>query len=501
MDRAAVLEKHGYAEYSTAEGRVYFYNSGTGESIWELPQNIMDELNNDKEEIIPITDVTKYLAPEIPFDRDNEDLFISMLKDNQVDATWSFNEVIEKLIGDKRYWSVKDPLLKQKVFENYLINRSRDELLKENNSIEKFEEAFIKILQKNEVNYCSRWITIKKRISNESIYKHSIISEKIKRQVFEKYVNKLKTEKEESEKSLKEKAILELNDYLNSLKFITLETKWDEFLNFIKNDKRFEQNKHFKVLNQLDLLKTFEDIIKKIQLVKLESIKELKAKNYTQDRIRRDSFNRTLNELRSQGKIRANTQWTDIYPLIKSDSTFIELLGRTNSSNPFELFQYIIKEEDNLIIAKRAIVEQLLIHNNIKIDLNQDLNDQLNKIKDFLKGSQETANIDEITVDLIYEKILVELKQQLIKNKEKFKYSLTRNSKINKSSKFDELNLNFNDFNINENDALEIFHDYLKILEAKEHEKSLELNKIIQETNSRKRNIQQIIEPQEELDY
>jgi pre-mRNA-processing factor 40 len=539
---ADILQKHGFTEYATAEGRVYYHNANTNESVWELPQSVQDELaslskpqpqaaaqvkNNQSH-----TDITKYLAPEPPSRlRDNEDEFLALLKENEVDATWSFNTVIESLIKDKRYWSISDPLAKQKVFESYLQNRSRDELMKENNSLEKFQDAFVKILESYGVTYYSRWVTIKQKISNESIYKHSVISEKIKRQTFESYVNKLKAQRDAAQLELKEKASLELDEYLRSLNFINLNTNWDEVLQFIKTDKRFEQNKHFQALNQLDLLKSYEVIIKSLQVNQLEKIKQLRRKIYRFDRIKRDAFRAKLNELREQHRIRANTKWIDIYPLIKSDDAFIGLLD-TNGSNPFDLFQHVVKEEDSLIVAQKAVVEQFLIHKGIELDTDDQDNaeHQLSKIKTILQDNKETSHYDDITLKLIYDKLIAEIKeskrieelhqrQELLNNKERFKSLLRRfnDPPITKNSTWVEYSPRLQTFkefqNLPQETCHELFQDYLDLVVQREKElelqRELELKKIIEEANStapgtsstRKRPIQQVVEPQEELDY
>lgn len=66
-----------------------------------------------------------------------------------------------------------------------------------------------------------------------------------------------------------------------------------------------------------------------------------------------------LNELRSKGEIRAGSKWKNIYPLIKDDKRYQNILGQSGSS-PLDLFWDMVEDMERDIRLKRTLVEDVL---------------------------------------------------------------------------------------------------------------------------------------------
>jgi len=444
-----LLIKYNWKQYSAEGGRSYYYNTQTQQSVWEIPEDVQKELEKEKikeeetenEEAVPIAinvndgkglesifnpsekfhnDSPLFLSKiQVTSKREAENVFIEMLREHEVDATWSFNKIMDFFIKDPRYWVVDDSLEKKQIFETYLNNRTKEELFKENSSIEKFKEAFLGLLQSSKkITYYTRWKTARRLIQDEPIYAHSVISEKIKKQTFQEYVDGLRKEHEEADNKLREQALVELNEYFRTMN-LNLTTTWDDTLKAIKSDPRFEQNKHFQVLNQVDLINIYIDNIKTLQHDYEDRIKKASKANFRNDRIARDEYKSLLSELKEAGLLRADTKWPEVFQLIKDDDRFIGLLGRSGS-NPIELFWDVIDEEELIVRAKKDIVEQLLLHNNFIVKDDVDLEEQKVELSKLLQKDQQTKEYDEDTIDMIYDRMLAQIKEQ--KEKDKFAY-------------------------------------------------------------------------------
>ncbi len=444
-----VLDKSDWKQTTAEGGRVYYYNSKTQQSVWEIPEEIQAQVDllekneisdkdgsfdvsisitNDGNGIRSIIDPNEKYHSESPLfvkqvnvnsQKEAEDIFIEMLREHEVDATWSFSKIMDFFIKDPRYWVVEDSLEKKRIFETYLNNRTKEELFKENNSIEKFKEAFLGLIRNNKkIKYYTRWKTARRLIQDEPIYAHSVISEKIKRQTFQEYVDGLRKDHESNEEKLREQALIELNEYFKTMN-LNLSSNWENTLKSIKSDARFEQNKHFQVLNQVDLINVYIENMKLLQKDYEDRIKKAASANYRNDRKARDEYRNLLAELKETGLLRADSKWPEVYSLIKEDDRFVGLLGR-NGSNPIELFWDVIDEEELLVRAKKDIVDQLLLHNNFVIKDDVDLEEQKTKLIEILRKDQQTKEYDEDTVDMIYDRILKQIKEQ--REKDKFAY-------------------------------------------------------------------------------
>ncbi|CAI1548521.1 hypothetical protein SEUBUCD650_0K02080 [Saccharomyces eubayanus] len=399
-----LFQENGWKAAKTAEGKTYYYNASTRQTSWTIPAfdkstdliakresevitsaqptanksiSIGEEKKalqqTAKEEESQYTNNSRLLNVTRRTKEEAEKEFITMLEDNQVDSTWSFSKIISELgTKDPRYWMVDDdPLWKKELFEKYLSNRSADQLLKEHNETSKFKDAFLKMLQNNSnIKYYTRWSTAKRLIADEPIYKHSVVNEKTKRQTFQEYIDTLTNTERESKEKLKEQALVELREYLNSIlavgspsseAFIT----WQQLLNHyvFEKSKRYMANKHFRILTHEDVLIEYLKVVDTMEINLENELSQLRLGNYTKDRIGRDNFKSLLKEIPIQ--IKANTQWPDIYPYFKSDPRFLQMLGR-NGSSCLDLFLDYVDEQKMYIFAQRSIAQQTLIDQNFQ---------------------------------------------------------------------------------------------------------------------------------------
>ncbi|CAR30721.1 hypothetical protein ZYGR_0P00230 [Zygosaccharomyces rouxii] len=430
-EQELILAKHGWKSSKTSDGKLYYYNAQTKTSRWELPD--LPEFKKEvKKEDTTITPEDKEPAHETADRYANPSQilhtskkpkeeaakeFIQMLKDNQVDSIWSFSRIISELGSrDPRYWMVEDdPLYRQQLFEEYFTSRSEEQLLKERMETSKFNEAFWKMLKtKPQIQYYTRWSTAKRLIANEPIYKHSVVKESAKKQRFLEYVANLREEHEKSQRQLKSQALKELQDYLENI-LLSSDTgtngnntdfplmKWQSLANnyLFEKNKRYMANKHFKILTHEDVLQVYMDIAKKVEKNLEDKLAALQKVNYTKDRVARDGFKELLRS--PDIKIRANSKWHDIYPLIKNDPRFLQMLG-TSGSSPLDLFLDVVEEKSITVAAQRSIAQNVLIEKSFQWD-ESDVNNSRQTIKGHLRDNEQFTNVDDYDMDLIIDQL------------------------------------------------------------------------------------------------
>ncbi|AGO11924.1 AaceriADR159Cp [[Ashbya] aceris (nom. inval.)] len=429
------LEECGWKVATTEDGSVYYYNRETGESRWEKPElEPADEAPREEDERTQQEEKNEEPAADEPgvrielllnsnqkyhnqsrvlnvtVEKDMqaaERLFLQMLKDHQVDSTWSFNRIISELsCQDPRYWCVDDdPLWKQTTFEKYLTTRTEDQLLKEHTAVSKFKDAFLAMLrERNDIHYYTRWPTVRRLIANEPIYKHSVMSEKVKRETFQEYVSQLAEEHKKNYNKTRTAALEELRQYLRSI--ITDRNSlltWAELeKQYLFTNARFVANKHFETLEKVDILREYIEIVTKIISDYDAEIDVLSRANYTKDRIARDAFKELLRE--HKASIRYNTSWNSIYQLIKNDPRFLNTLGRSGSS-ALDLFLDQVEEHRLTISAHRSVAQQILIDENFQWNDEQPPADR-EKILAIIREKDRFKNMDSNDLDLIAEELI-----------------------------------------------------------------------------------------------
>lgn len=113
-------------------------------------------------------------------------------------------------------------------------------------------------------------------------------------------------------------------------------------------------------MDKIDFLSVFESHMKQLEGEYNEARKRVRDIKWRHARKCRAVFKECLSELYSNGNIIGmGTKWKDVYPLIKSDVRFLDMLG-LNGSTPLELFWDLIMVEGERFEADRKIVMSIV---------------------------------------------------------------------------------------------------------------------------------------------
>ncbi|KAK8240261.1 formin binding protein-like protein [Phyllosticta capitalensis] len=435
------------------DGRKYWYNDVTRVSSWEMPEPLKrmgqqhalpqpvpttpaasqfvaggtnnfnsNSWNRDErmgverqigypqseklESLRSVPSVDARHGPEYSSHDDAEAAFMKLLKRSGVQPDWTWDQAMRATIKDDQYRAIKDPKDRKLAFEKYVVDVRAQEKEREKERLAKLRSDFGKMLRSHpEIKYYTRWSTAKPIIEGETIYR-SARSDEERRQLFEDYIAELYKIHSQEEAKLRKQAA---DDLVSVFTDLSLEpwTRWSEAQNMIQESERFKGDEKFELLTKLDILKAFDHHIKNLERNFNDTRQKHKQTKARRERKNRDEFISLLAELRSDGKIKAGTKWKDIHPLVENEPRYVKMLGQAGST-PLDLFWDVVEEEERLLRSKRNDV--LDVMDDRRFDITQKTT--LDEFLSVMQADRRTANIDQHSLSLIFERLMEKVHQR-----------------------------------------------------------------------------------------
>lgn len=301
---------------------------------------------------------TQQTDPEYGSFEEAESAFMKLLRRNNVQPDWTWEQAMRATIKDPQYRALKDPRDRKAAFEKYVVEVRAQEKDRAKERFAKLRADFNTMLKSHpEIKHYSRWKTIRPIIEGETIFR-STNDENERRQLFEEYIVELRKAHMEQEAVTRKAAMDEL---VAILKALNLEpyTRWSEAQEMIQSNERIQNDDKFKTLSKSDILTAFENHIKALERAFNDARQQQKAAKARRERHNRERFIELLQELRSQGKIKAGSKWMNIHPLIQDDPRYVAMLGQSGSS-PLDLFWDMVEEEERSLRGPRNDVLDVL---------------------------------------------------------------------------------------------------------------------------------------------
>lgn len=289
---------------------------------------------------------------------DAEAAFMKLLRRSNVQPDWTWEQVMRAVIKDPQYRALKDPRDRKTAFEKYAAEVRMQEKDRAKERLAKLRADFNTMLRSHpEIKYYSRWKTIRPIIEGETLFR-STNDENERRQLFYEYILELKKEHSDNEANARKAAKHDLADILKAMGLEPY-TRWSEAQEMIQSNEKIKADDKFKALTKSDILTCFESHVKTLERTFNDVRQQQKAAKSRRERQNRDNYIALLQQLRSQGKIKAGTKWMDLLPQIEEDPRYTAMLGQSGST-PLDLFWDIVEEEERALRAPRNDVLDVL---------------------------------------------------------------------------------------------------------------------------------------------
>lgn len=305
------------------------------------------------QQFVPATEELEFASPE-----EAEAAFVKLLRRSNVQPDWNWEQTLRAIVKDPQYRAIKDPRERKVAFERYCNDVIAQDKEKAKDRLTKLRADFTTMLKSNpEIKHYTRWKTARPMIEGETIFR-STNNDGERRQLFEDYIADLKKSHREQQASLRKSATDGLITLLPKLN-LEVYTRWSEAQEIISGTQPFQTDEKYKSLTKFDILTVFQNHMKAVERTFNDTRQAQKAQKHRKERQNRDGFLSLLGELKRDGKIKAGTKWSQVFPLVEHDARYTAMLGQ-NGSTPQELFWDMVEEEERGLRGTRNDVTDVV---------------------------------------------------------------------------------------------------------------------------------------------
>jgi pre-mRNA-processing factor 40 len=161
------------------------------------------------------------------------------------------------------------------------------------------------------------------------------------------------------QRELRKQSMDRFAELLRSIPEITHRTTWKQAQDLYAAVPEFQDKEKFRGMDKLDFLAVFEDHVKHLEQVESDQRARVSDAKKRAERKHRDGFKALLAELQASKLINAKTDWMEIYPHIKDDTRYQDMLGQPGSS-PLDLFWDVVDELGERFYQQKRIVYDIL---------------------------------------------------------------------------------------------------------------------------------------------
>lgn len=293
-----------------------------------------------------------------------ERAFFDMLRKYNVTPAWTWEQVMRTTITDPYFKALRSLGERKAAFEKYCEDVKRREREAKEKSLDRNRPAWRTALGRlSEGDYGMKsWWSWERasRAIREAVPDVWVMSrhDEERETLWREYMDELARKEEKRQQEIRQGNIEKLAALLKKLD-IDLDVKYNDARGMVRNSNEWQEDTQLQSIEPLDFLIVYEESVKRSEQ-EAEKIKH-KAKVDSQRQIRknREAYVNLLEELKQSGKIKAGTKWKEIYPVIRDDERFIEMLANPGST-PLELFWDAVDDLDYKIEEDSRIIENAL---------------------------------------------------------------------------------------------------------------------------------------------
>ncbi|KAF9989784.1 hypothetical protein BGZ75_004961 [Mortierella antarctica] len=299
-------------------------------------------------------------TPDFATKEQAEEAFKKLLKDTGVTSTWTWEQTMRAVVTNPMYRALKTTAERKTAFQEYVDERRIVELEEKRARQQKQKQDFLELLSQHpdKVTHASRYTTISRLFAEEPVFK-AFEDDRERHSIFDGFVNELIRKEKDDARQRRKAGMTVLAALLSKIGEITFMTRWAEAREILQEHKEYKESEAVQSLAKIDQLIVYEDHLKQLEKEYDQKRVRDRVLRKRAERKRREAFKELLGELRAKSELNAKICWMQIYPLIKDDPRYSNMLGQPGST-PMELFWDMIEDLDERLYQDRKMVQDLL---------------------------------------------------------------------------------------------------------------------------------------------
>ncbi|XP_028968990.1 pre-mRNA-processing factor 40 homolog B [Galendromus occidentalis] len=404
-----LLSKCPWREYKSESGRLYYYNLTTKESKWTIPDELKEirALIEEKEKnklsarldlpnsasgtptnnspvvsagdqgdeasrnsFPPDEDSQSNLeAPQVEYKDKKEmtEAFRSLLKERNVPSNASWETAVKLISVDPRYTQLKRLPERKQVFNSYKTQRAKEEKEEQRMKIRKAKEDLEQfLLNSKEVYTNMRYKKACEIFINDPTW--NAVSDRERKDLFDDILRIVAKRDKIQHRELRKKNMQSLGDILDSMTEVSYKTTWQETQTLLLDNRTFSEDGELLNMDKEDALTKFEEHIRQLEKEHEQEKEREKRIIKRSQRKNREAFQAFLVDLHEKGKLTSMSLWSELYPTIRSDPRFNNMLGQAGST-PLDLFKYFVLELKERLNDEKKIIKAIMREKNFTVEV------------------------------------------------------------------------------------------------------------------------------------
>lgn len=337
--------------------------------------------------------------------------FKDLLKEKDVPSNASWEQALRLIANDPRYGTLRKLNEKKQAFNSYKAQKSKEEKEEQRLRAKQAKEDLEQFLQSSDkMSSSTRYRKADQLFGELDVWR--AVPERERKELFDDVLFFLaKREKEES-KVLRKRNMQVLSDILDSMTSIMHSTTWQEAQHLLLDNPTFAEDAELLNMDKEDALIIFEDHIRQLEQEEEEEKERARRRLKRQQRKNREAFLMLLNELHEKGKLTSMSLWVELYPSIRADVRFTNMLGQPGST-PLDLFKFFVEDLKDRFHGEKKIIKEILREKNFVVEVNTVYDDFVTVISEDKRSATLDAGNVKLTYNSLLEKAAAREKERL----------------------------------------------------------------------------------------